>query len=200
MTENPEDEVMKTFGTTSDPLETYNEGMKGIDTDWYDRFLEKRVPKKDIADSFVKKYEEAFAQWTEFMARAYPDREPTLASHHHVESWIEDLTERMNGDSARARVNRVAEVYEWMQEDNRFPHPDEYHPYELAKKNNEGPLKSSDPREFPQLDLDDIREQVQGIRHVGERAVTVFGLKTGARPGEIANLRLEDIHMTNVDV
>jgi integrase/recombinase XerD len=106
----------------------------------------------------------------------------------------------MNGDSARARVNRVAEVYEWMQEDNRFPHPDEYHPYELAKKNNKGLLKSSDPREFPQLGLDDVRRKIHEIKHIGERAVTVFGLKTGVRPGELANLRVEDVHITNVDV
>jgi len=97
-------------------------------------------------------------------------------------------------------VNRVAEVYEWMQEDNRFPHPNEYNPYELAKKNNEGALKSSDSREFPQLDIGDIREKIHEIDHVGERALTVFALKTGARPSEVSNIRLEDVHITNADV
>lgn len=100
---------------------------------------------KDIADSFAKKYEEAFGQWTEFMVRAYPDREPTLASHHHIEAWIENLTERMNGDSARARVNRVAEVYEWMQEDNRFPPSRRVSPVRASEEKQRGTAEKPGP-------------------------------------------------------
>lgn len=199
-TQNPEDKVAELFGLATDPLETFNDDFRTIDTDWYDRFLEKQIPKKDIADSWVRRYEEAFDLWKEFMESEYPEREPTLANHHHIEAWIDNLSERMKGDSVRSRVNRVAEVYEYMQESSYFPHPEEYNPYDFAKRNNSKALKSSQPREFPQLDLDDIIDIVHSINHVGERAITVFALKTGARPSEVANVRIEDVHIANRDV
>ena len=61
-------------------------------------------------------------------------------------------------------------------------------------------LEESDPDDFPKLGLEEIREQVQSIKHIGERAVTVFALKTGVRSTELSTIRFEDIHITNADV
>lgn len=199
MTDNPMEEMSDTFGTSTDPLEQFNEKMWTMDTDWYDWYLEGYVDGKK-ADSYRAHYVRAFDDWKAHMAENHSERHPTLANKYHVQGWIDELSERMNGDSARAKVRLVAEVYEQMQKESEPPHLEDYDPFELAMSKKSDKLKSSDAREFPQLDLDDIREQVHGIKHVGERALTVFALKTGARPSEVSNVRLEDVHITNADV
>lgn len=199
MTDNPMKEMADKFGTSTDPLEVFNERMWTMDTDWYDWYLEEFIVGKK-ADSYRAHYERAFDDWKEYMTENYPERHPTLANKYHVKGWIDELSKRMNGDSVRAKVRYVAEVYKQLQEESAPPHPEDYDPFDLAKKMGSEKLKSEDPDDFPKLDLDDVRRMVSSIKHLGELAPTVFQLKTGVRSSELANVRFEDIHITNADV
>lgn len=70
----------------------------------------------------------------------------------------------------------------------------------VVKEKREGDLKGEEPDDYPKLTLDDVVEVVEGIKHIGERALTVTQLKTGIRSTELSNIRFEHIHVTNPDV
>jgi len=200
MTENPEDLIADEFDLETDPLERFNSGMQKYDVDWYEHYMNEYVENKDIKNSYKDKYRDAFDDWKSFMEEHYPERHPTLANQYQIEAWVKSLCRRMRGDNARKQINLIKEVYEWMQDSQRFPHPEEYHPYALTKRKLEGHLKAEDAKDHPEITLDDVREVVESIKHVGERAATVFQLKTGVRSTELANIRLSEIHITNADV
>ena len=75
MTDNPLKEMADTFGTSTDPLEQFNEKVWTMDTDWY---LEEYVDEKK-ADSYRAHYVRAFDGWRAYMAENHPERHPTLA-------------------------------------------------------------------------------------------------------------------------
>lgn len=201
---SPEALVAETMGEELDPLAgAKHDEFASIDVDWFDRYLEKHLPRRGKAKTWEARHADVFGEWKEFMAREHPQREPSLPNHYHVEDWIDELVERMKGETARSYVNIIQTVYQRYAEESAFPHLKEYDPFEVAKSNSEGILgdrQDNKPREWPQLDLDDVREVVHSIKHVGERAATVFGLKSGVRPGELANVRIEEIHLSHPDV
>jgi len=197
---NPEDLIAEEFDLEADPLVEYNRKMQKFDVDWYDHYLREYVEHKDIKDSYKEHYERAFDDFKEFMASHAPERNPTLANEDHIEARLDDMLPRMSGGVARAKINHIKEVYEWMQLSNKFPHPTTYNPFLIIKEKREADLKEKDVNDYPNLGLDDIKRQVEGIKHIGERAVTVFQLKTGIRSSELENIRFEDVHITNADV
>jgi integrase/recombinase XerD len=186
-------------GKTSDPLEVHNETQKAVEDDAYEWYLDEHVRGKK-KDSYVAHYERAFDEWKAFMAENHPDRHPTLANKYHIQEWIDELSERMNGDNVRAKLRLVSDVYHQLQLESEAPHPEGYDPFELAKSKKSEKLESDDPDDFPPLDLDDVRRTVSNIKHIQELAPTVFQLKTGVRSSELANVRFEEVHITNPDV
>lgn len=195
---NPEHQIADEFGLDPDPLAKYNEKMNSIDQDWYDyhylEFIDNRDTKTETKDHISRSYRD----WCEHMQQY--DRHPTLANETHVEAFVDALIGDMTGSVVRKKINHVKTVYEWMQANPRFPHPTNYNPYMLIKNKREADLSDEDPDDYPHLTLEDIKQQVESIKHIGERAATVFQLKTGVRSTELANIRLEEIHITNADV
>ena len=104
----------------------------------------------------------------------------------------------MNEGVALDKVNYVKKVYEWLQGKPAFKHPTHYNPFIIAK--NEYELRESEPDDYPKLVSEHTIEQVKSINHIGERAATVFQLKTGVRSTELSNIRLEELHLSNADV
>lgn len=195
---NPEDEVAELFGLEGDTLAQHNAKMKQLDIDWYDYYFEEFVERKDIRPGTKRHYRDSFDDWKEFMSQY--DRHPTLANDHHVEAFVDECLERMQGERVRKKLNHIKQVYEWMQINDRFPHPSNYNPFMVVKDKRKGDLKETEPDDYPKLLLDDVVNVVEDIKHIGERAVTVIQLKTGIRSSELCNIRLEHIHITNPDV
>lgn len=186
-------------GLEGDPNAGYNQVMAADDVNLFDLYYREYVENADIKDTWRKKYRQAFDEWCEFMERE-TSRHPTLPNEEHVEAWVDELLDRMNGQAARKQINHVKEVYEFAQNDPYFPHPTHYNPFIIVKNKRKRDLRRDPPDEFPQLNLDDIREQVESIEHVGERALTVFQLKTGVRSSELSNVQFQDLNITNADL
>lgn len=195
---NPETKVADVFDLEVDPLQQYNEGMQTIDADLFDYYYKEHIETRDIKDSTKAHYKRAYRDWTEFMQQY--DRHPTLPSEDHVEAFVDDCLERMGGGACRDKLNYINDFYEWMQRSSRYPHPTNYNPFLIIINKREDDLKETEPDDYPKLLLDDIKAKVEDIKHIGERAATVFQLKTGVRSTELSNIRFEDIHITNADV
>lgn len=196
--QNPEHELANEFGFETDPLAKFNEKMLAVDQDWYDYYYREFIDNRDIKERSKKRIARSYRDWREHMQQY--DRHPTLASEAHVEAFVDEQIENATGSVVRKKINHVKEVYEWMQANPRFPHPTNYNPYLLVKNKRKADLSNEDPDDHPKLSLEDLKRQVKSIKHIGERAVTVFQLKTGVRSTELANIRFEDIHITNADV
>lgn len=198
--ENPEEAVAEQFGLDSDPNAKLNEGMQSlsVDVDWFDYYFTEYIDQKDIKESTKKHYERSFRDWSEFMQQY--ERHPTLPSEYHVEAFVDSCLTQMEGHAVRKKLNHVKIVYEWMQENPRFPHPTTYNPFVLIKNKRKADLKTEDADDYPKLTLLDLQSQVESIKHIGERALTVFQLKTGVRSTELSNIRFEEIHLTDSDV
>lgn len=202
MTENIDEIAADTYGTDPDPLfrlqSQTEEVEKKMDESIFDHYertvLNRRTKIKEVTK---KKHRRAYRDWQEWMS-ANSNRHPTLPSEQNIKNWIDHLLKSMDEGAAVDKINHVKKVYEWLQKKPAFKHPTHYNPFVAVKEERE--LVESEPNDFPKLDLEDIREQVGSIKHIGERAVTVFELKTGVRSTELANIRFEDIHITNADV
>lgn len=195
---NPEDTVADQFGLNGDPLAELNEGMQSVETDWFEYHYNEYVDRKDIKEETKRHYKRAYRDWKEHMEQY--DRHPTLPNDRHVESFVDVCLERMSGARVRKKLNQIKGVYEWMQESAKFPHPTNYNPFLLVKTKREADLSREAPDDYPKLTLEDVKATVENIKHLGERAATVFQLKTGVRSSELANIRLKDIHITNAEV
>lgn len=196
--DNPEYQIAEEFGFETDPLAKFNEKMSKFDTDWYDYYYQEYIDNRDIVDETKDQIKRSYQDWCEFMYQF--DRHPTLPNENHVEAYVDELIEKVSKEVARRKINHVKEVYEWMQANPRFPHPTNYNPFLLIKNKRKADLSNEDPDDHPNLSLDDIERQVKSIKHIGERAMTVTQLKLGIRSTELANIRLDEIHITNADV
>ena len=202
MSENIDQIASESYGTDPDPLVKLQAETEDVERrlgesifDNYERTVLNRRTK--IKESTKKHHRRSYRDWQEWMA-ANTNRHPTLPSEQNVKDWIDHLLESMDEGSAADKINHVKKVYEWLQEKPAFKHPTHYNPFIVAR--NERELEEGDPDDFPKLGLDDIRELVQSIKHIGERAATVFALKTGVRSTELSNIRFEELHITNADV
>lgn len=76
-----------------------------------------------------------------------------------------------------------------------FPHPTDYNPFAIARE--EALLGGSSAKPFPDLTLEDLRDVFSDFEDIRPRALIGLQLKHGLRAGEVANLELQDIHLTH---
>lgn len=202
MSKNIDQIASESYGTEPDPLLKLQSETEDVERqlgeslfDHYERTVLNKSTKK--RESTKKHHRRSYRDWQEWMAEN-TNRHPTLPSEQNIKNWIDHLRKSMGDGAVLDKINHVKKVYEWLQEKPAFKHPTHYNPFLVVK--NERELEESDPDDFPKLGLDDIREQVASINHIGERAATVFALKTGVRSTELSNIRFEDLHLTNADV
>ncbi|WP_231727715.1 tyrosine-type recombinase/integrase, partial [Haloferax profundi] len=60
-------------------------------------------------------------------------------------------------------------------------------------------LKVEKEKEHRKISPEELREMVMSVTNLRARAIILLQMKLGLRAGEVANLRLEDIHMNDAD-
>jgi len=185
-------------GVSSDPLEPLQDEMELFEWDWYDRYYEKYVKTKTTSEEYQNQYRLAFGDWKKHMAQF--DRLETMPSERQVDLFIEELLKTQTPGVVKTKIRYIREVYQWMQEDGRFPHPTNYDPFLKSLESHKIALKSEDADDFPVLHLEDVQRKVKEITNVAERATIVFQLKTGVRSSELCNVRFSDITLSNHEV
>lgn len=198
-TDDELEKVAAAFDRDTDPLAQYEDQFEQINVDPLDAYIERVQKANGASDSTLKNYLHAFEQWRTFMQAV--GRHYACPSDSHVKQFMEHLTEERDNQSATIlkKVRNVLRAYEWWQDHHAFPHPTDYNPFRIALRETDVSERRS-PSNHPPLSVDDIREVISGCTNVRERLFLVLQLKLGLRVGELLNIQLKDIALTNSNI
>jgi len=199
MTDNSSrQQLAEAFDRDLDPLATFAETFEEQGIDAFGIYKEERLSAKDIADATVGEYNRTFRQWRQFMERQ--GRHPACPNDTHVKEFIEYQREE-RGNEAGTIQNRLMylnQAYQYWQDDAAFPHPQDYNPIDVAK--GAVNLERESPKEPPRLTVEELREKVDSVTHIRDRAIVALQLKLGLRASEVCNIKLSEIDIANSDV
>mgnify|MGYP000294843267 CR=1 FL=1 len=192
-------EVAETFGRQSDPLQQYEVAFADLDVDPFQAYLERVLMAKDPSGSTLKNYRHSFEQWKTFMSDA--GRHPACPNEGHIKKFASYLqNERGNSTSTiKQKRDNLGRVYEWWQDHYAFPHPSDYNPFKIAKREMHL-ADDTDKKDYPHLTESDISEIIRGCTNIRERLFLIWLLKLGMRVGEFLNIRLEDISIAHSQI
>ncbi|EMA23806.1 tyrosine-type recombinase/integrase [Haloarcula marismortui] len=192
-------EVAEAFDRQTDPLQQYEADFADIDTDLFQAYIELVLTPKNPSDSTLKNYRHTFDQWKNFMANQ--NRHPACPNEEHVKKFASYLrTERGNSTSTiKQKRDNLGRVYEWWQDHYAFPHPSNYNPFNIAKREM-NLVDDTDKLKYPHLTESDISQIICGCTNIRERLFLICLLKLGMRVGEFLNIRLEDISVAHSQI
>lgn len=191
------------FDTDQDPLAQYTATFELLDTDEgravgvdpFDMFLTAVIEKRDPAQRTRQGYRRAIHQWKTYMRTV--GRHPACPTAAHVRGFVRHRRQEY-GNAPRTvltKLHRLQRIFRYWQDDPAFPHTASFDPFALALATLE--FEEPSHREYPWLSLEALREHISAITHVRTRALVVIQLKLGLRAGEVCNLQLTDIHLTD---
>lgn len=195
---NSRQELAEAFDRDLDPLEKFASTFEDKDIDAFEIFKEERLFVKDLADATVGEYNRTFRQWKQFMDRQ--GRHPACPNDTHVKGFIQYQREERGNEAGtiKNRLMYLNQAYQYWQEDAAFPHPQDYNPIDVAK--GAVNLDEESPKEPPRLTIEELREKVDEITHIRDRAIVALQLKLGLRASEVCNIKLSEIDIANHDV
>lgn len=199
MTEsNPREELAEAFDRDLDPLAKFAATFEDKGIDAFEIYKEERLSAKDLADATVGEYNRTFGQWKQFMDRQ--GRHPVCPSDTHVKQFVQyQRDERGNGPGTiKNRLMYLNQAYQYWQDDAAFPHPQDYNPIDVAKGALN--LEKESPKDPPRLTIEELRENVDKINHIRDRAIVALQLKLGLRASEVCNIKLSEVDIANHDV
>lgn len=184
------------FDRPVDPLIEFSDTFQRL-PDPFEYFMERVVTNRErIEDEGTyENYRRTYRQWRNHMAST--NRHPACPNVEHVKSFIEwrrDIHGNAR-DTIAIKLSHLNQAYEHWQRESVFPHPDDYNPFEIARE--ETSLGSTSSKPFPNLSLDELRGVFDDIDNIRARALIGLQLKHGLRAGEVANLQIQDIHLSH---
>lgn len=185
------------FDRDLDPLAKFEEGFEANGIDPIFMFEAEVLDAQDLAERTQKHYDVTFRQWRRFMAKQ--GRHPACPSERHVQGFIEYLRDERGNtdDTIRQKLNRVNRAYEYWQNDDGLPHPNDFNPFQSARSKTS--LSANDKKPVPRIPLDELREIVADIDHVLYKSIIVVQLKLGLRRGELCNIQLQDVNLQHAE-
>jgi integrase/recombinase XerD len=188
------------FDRTLDPLAEYETRFEthGSDIDPFALFVADVLDPRGLSSGTLSGYRCTFRQWREHMADE--DRHPACPNEEHVKSFVRlELDGKGNSvDTVKNKLRRLNTVYEYWQDDPAFPHPQDYNPIKLAR--SKVSFDTREQKEPPRITIEELRDALDGVTHVRNRAVIVMQLKLGLRAGEVCNIRLSEIDIQNTEL
>ncbi|MFB6206446.1 MAG: tyrosine-type recombinase/integrase, partial [Haloglomus sp.] len=199
MTESdPRQELADAFDRDLDPLAKLAETFEEMDVDPFEVYKQERLATKDLSDAAVGEYNRTFRYWKEFMEQQ--GRHPACPNEDHVKEFIKTLRDE-HGNAPGTIQNRLMylnQPYQYWQDDAAFPHPTDYNPIEIAKDAVD--YGGQELKEPPRLTVNELRENIQAVTHIRDRAIVLMQLKLGLRATEVCNIKLSEITIRNSDV
>ncbi|MFC4540830.1 tyrosine-type recombinase/integrase [Halosolutus amylolyticus] len=189
------------FNRSVDPLKQYDESFVQMQEDGvepFEMFLDDVVRDSNRRDSTVDEYERSIRHFKEYVTQQ--GRHPACANPTLVNGFAEyEFQQRDNGkETVKTKLNYVNKAYKYFQNENVFPHTEEYNPVDNAWEKITWP--EEEEKDYPKVTREEMREVLADITHVFKLAVILMGLKLGMRQGEIRNVKLEDIHIENAEL
>lgn len=188
-------------GRDLDPLAEHEATFKRAGLDAWDPFqmyLEDVIAPRNIKQNTKHHYEVAFRRWCEHMDEA--GRHPACPNEEHVRTYARsELDQKGNHpNTVKEKLRKLESVYEYWQDEAAFPHPTDYNPFASARKKVS--FETPEVKEVPRIPMDEMRERVQGVKNVRDRAIILSQLKLGLRATELCNIRLSEVTIESAEV
>jgi integrase/recombinase XerD len=188
------------FNRNTDPLEEFEPVFQELLEDGVDPLEEylDRIQRgaTDNTDGTIDNYDLTFRRFRNHMEAV--GRHWACPNKRHVLEYIDKELETCFPSTVNKRVDHLSRAYRWWQASEEFPHPIDYNPFESARAERD--LTDDKGTVPPNVSLDEIRDVVQGIEHVADRAIIGTHLKWGCRSSELANIKLSEIHIDHPEV
>lgn len=101
-----------------------------------------------------------------------PRRHPACPTAQHAQRFIEWRRD-VHGNSRRTikgKLSRLSQAYEYWQEKNTLPHPEDWNPFTIARM--ETSLGDNPDKEYPDLSIEDLRVKFGQITNIRRRGIT----------------------------
>lgn len=197
------EKLANAFDRELDPLEKYAEDFESMDVDPFELFLGEVLLPKDPASSTLGQYQTTFSQWKAYMRNQ--GRHPACPTEQHVKGFIQHLRASSEDggrgndvSTVKQKLYRLNKVYEYWQGDAALPHPHDYNPIQSAREKVD--LRPPDDKELPRIDISEMREILSDVNDYRSRAIIATQLKLGLRLGELCNIQLRDVHISNPEL
>jgi len=196
-----EQQYADAFNQETDPLAQYNDAFQEL-PDPFEVFIQNVLLNRDtITDSdTIYQYRLAYRQWRTHMNAIAPARHPACPTTQHVKRFIEWRRE-VHGNSRRtikARIAKLSQAYEYWQDKNTFPHPPDWNPFTIGRK--EATLGDNSDKTYHDLTLPELQSEFGATTNIRRRGIIGSQLKLGLRAGEVCNLCLSEIHLSHYEI
>jgi integrase/recombinase XerD len=189
--------IANAFGRSADPLAEFDATFKSLDVDPFELYIREHLQPAGRSEDTIANYRRTYRYWREHMDKH--DRHPACPNEGHLRSFATWRVEE--GNSHRYTIEmlkKLRRTFDYFQRSASFPHSTDYNPvYAVLGKLS---LKSEKPQEPIPMSLSEASEEVRAINHVRDRAMIVLQFKCGLRVGELVNIKIEDMHISNHDV
>lgn len=199
-TEAKHQQIAEAFGRERDHLAKFQPQMEELNAagiDSFEMFVEEVVTVQ-YTPSTVSNYENAFRHWQEFMAGR--GRHAACPAEKHVKQFARwCMIEKGNAPgTAASKLSKLKGYYKYLCNAGSFPHDSDFDPFTSARPKLELDRKDPDPPR--NMGVGDLRDVLEDVTHIRDRALIVMQLKTGLRASELANIKLSEIHIANEDL
>lgn len=188
------------FDLDDDPLAEFEPTMESVEIDPFVPFIEDEMFAKDIKRETHRNYQSVFDDWREHMERE--GRHPACPNAEHVKRFCDWQLSPDGVDNAvrtvKGKLYKLNEAYQYWQESASFPHPTEYNPIALGRRKVKWPDR--DEKSYRRIPEEELREMVEGVTNLRNRAIICFQFKLGLRASELSNIKLGDIAIENAEI
>lgn len=195
----PREVYAEAFDRSVDPLAEFSDTFDDL-PDPFEYFVEKELTMRDsiCREETIETYRRAFRHWREYMETQ--DRHPACPNPDHVQGFIEEQRD-VQGNSRRTitgKLNVLSQAYRFWQSEASLPHPTDFDPFDIGKRQTD--LGTDDSKAFPPVSLPALQEKFSEIQNIQRRAIIGLQLKLGTRAGEVSNIKISDLHISQQDV
>jgi site-specific recombinase XerD len=139
----------------------------------------------------IQSYQESVRQLASFLADRGMPTDVANITREHVETWITSLLDRFRPATAALRYRSVQQFFRWLAEEGEI---------------TESPMHRMRPPSVPEgpppvLSQEDLKRLVKAASGADlasrrDLAILLTFIDTGARLGEVAGIRTEDVDLT----
>lgn len=201
----------KALGRATDPMEAHEQELRdewdadGVDV--FDLFLEWKA--EDARPKTVDDYAVTFRQWKTHMAAddnlGGGGRHPAAPAPHHVRDFIQRRREEVeptpNVSTTRKKVDYLGVTFEWLARKDYIPFglsdlPD----FDDIRDTYTFDRGGSEDKAVRTLDIETVRERLQSVTHLRDRAMIATQFLLGLRQGEVRNMQIQDLYIDDLDL
>lgn len=203
-THRKRERVAEAFGTEVDPLAEYVSTCESLDIDPLQLFLEEVIYERGLSDSRVDDYERIYDQYRQFMQTK--QRPPACPTSEHIRDFAVHQLEKRGKkvQQVKANLRLIERAYEYWQNGNEWPHPEDYNPIDLGRQKVGFKAyrdeEKEDEKEVRILSVSEISNKIRSVKNIRDQTIIGSQFKLFARVGAVTEMRLCDITIQHPDL